>query len=123
MIINISVSNRLNLTKDHLKSYLKLNQHSHKEIVKFKRLEMEKLPLKVGELIESYVKLHCEGINVKNGIHLSDIFTDTESMECFYKLLSSNKNQLIENGIEVSGRRRYADNTKVRTYYYYYSTT
>ena len=78
---------------------------------------MEKLPLKVGELIENYVKLHCEGINVKSGIHL---FTDTESMECFYKLLSSNKKQLIENGIEVNGRRRYADNTKVRTYYYYY---
>ena len=62
-------------------------------------------------------------INVKSGIHLSDIFTDTESMECFYKLLSSNKNQLIENGIEVNGRRRYADNTKVRTYYYYYYST
>ena len=81
---------------------------------------MEKLPLKVGELIENYVKLHCEGINVKSGIHLSDISTDAESMECFYKLLSSNKKQLIENGIEVNGRRRYADNTKVRTYYYYY---
>ena len=64
---------------------------------------MEKLPLKVGELIENYVKLHCEGINVKSGIHLSDIFTDAESMECFYKLLSSNKKQLIENGIEVNG--------------------
>ena len=87
---------------------------------------MEKLPLKVGELIENYVKLHCEGINVKNGIHLSDIFTDTESMECFYKLLSSNKKQLIENGIEVNGRRRSKicrQHKGVRTYYYLLLTT
>ena len=87
---------------------------------------MEKLPLKVGELIENYVKLHCEGINVKSGIHLSDISTDAESMECFYKLLSSNKKQLIENGIEVNGRRRSKicrQHKGVRTYYYLLLTT